>query len=313
MAQLLLSGPSSSFGSNLKEALQLLDARLLNWASKTDAYKAHLLDIFGVHPSAESDALLVSISGTGLGINVGLLDAAAMGGLLAAYRGDTSGSGECIYLNATWLESATAEQVEAVLLEEVGHCIDQRLNGSTDSPGDEGEIFSAFLRRKTPDPGAYSANDWNFILVDGKEIAIEAAADTIAPTGTLGSYATTPAYSAPSTNPFGITNVGGYASPTLTDIDADGDLDLFIGNLDGNTLLFTNTATASLGAAAPAYSAAITNPFGITNVGQLPSLTFGDIDADGDLDLIIGNHASCLLYTSPSPRDRTRSRMPSSA
>ena len=26
-----------------------------------------------------------------------------------------------------------------------------------------------------------------------------------------------------------------------------------------------------------------------------------------------GNMASCLLYTSPSPRDRTRSRMPSSA
>ena len=24
-------------------------------------------------------------------------------------------------------------------------------------------------------------------------------------------------------------------------------------------------------------------------------------------------HAACLLYTSPSPRDRTRSRMPSSA
>ena len=26
-----------------------------------------------------------------------------------------------------------------------------------------------------------------------------------------------------------------------------------------------------------------------------------------------GNFLSCLLYTSPSPRDRTRSRMPSSA
>ena len=26
-----------------------------------------------------------------------------------------------------------------------------------------------------------------------------------------------------------------------------------------------------------------------------------------------GNYATCLLYTSPSPRDRTRSRMPSSA
>ena len=34
--------------------------------------------------------------------------------------------------------------------------------------------------------------------------------------------------------------------------------------------------------------------------------TTGTIVADGILDI-------CLLYTSPSPRDRTRSRMPSSA
>ena len=40
----------------------------------------------------------------------------------------------------------------------------------------------------------------------------------------------------------------------------------------------------------------------------------------GDLQAIIGRFAGasekyrdCLLYTSPSPRDRTRSRMPSSA
>ena len=30
-------------------------------------------------------------------------------------------------------------------------------------------------------------------------------------------------------------------------------------------------------------------------------------------DLIVSQIDSCLLYTSPSPRDRTRSRMPSSA
>ena len=30
-------------------------------------------------------------------------------------------------------------------------------------------------------------------------------------------------------------------------------------------------------------------------------------------DTKIGKNVTCLLYTSPSPRDRTRSRMPSSA
>ena len=40
------------------------------------------------------------------------------------------------------------------------------------------------------------------------------------------------------------------------------------------------------------------------------ALTFPD-HATGDL--LSGEYYSCLLYTSPSPRDRTRSRMPSSA
>ena len=37
---------------------------------------------------------------------------------------------------------------------------------------------------------------------------------------------------------------------------------------------------------------------------------------DADLTSIVGDESEyelCLLYTSPSPRDRTRSRMPSSA
>ena len=33
----------------------------------------------------------------------------------------------------------------------------------------------------------------------------------------------------------------------------------------------------------------------------------------GPLDILEGDYHPCLLYTSPSPRDRTRSRMPSSA
>ena len=38
-----------------------------------------------------------------------------------------------------------------------------------------------------------------------------------------------------------------------------------------------------------------------------------DINLEAKGDLHIDYHHTCLLYTSPSPRDRTRSRMPSSA
>jgi len=38
----------------------------------------------------------------------------------------------------------------------------------------------------------------------------------------------------------------------------------------------------------------------------------GDEDTEFDVEIGAGYHV-CLLYTSPSPRDRTRSRMPSSA
>ena len=41
--------------------------------------------------------------------------------------------------------------------------------------------------------------------------------------------------------------------------------------------------------------------------GELSDLT------PGSFDIVLGRALACLLYTSPSPRDRTRSRMPSSA
>ena len=50
------------------------------------------------------------------------------------------------------------------------------------------------------------------------------------------------------------------------------------------------------------------------SVTEAPQLTLNDVDRA--LDQIMqtsGRGSLCLLYTSPSPRDRTRSRMPSSA
>jgi len=54
-----------------------------------------------------------------------------------------------------------------------------------------------------------------------------------------------PVFMAPVTHPFGLVDVGNGASPTLVDIDADVDLDAFIGNSDGNTIFFENAGTTT--------------------------------------------------------------------
>ena len=150
MAQLLLTGTSLSSSSNLDEALLLLEARLAAWASNTDAYSALLLEVFGAQSSDATTALQASLSGSGLGISLQLLDGTTAGGINGAYTSASPEGGEAIYLNADWLQTATAADIEAVLLEELGHAIDTRLNGAADTAGDEGEIFSALLRGLTP-------------------------------------------------------------------------------------------------------------------------------------------------------------------
>ncbi|MBW4675636.1 MAG: VCBS repeat-containing protein, partial [Desmonostoc geniculatum HA4340-LM1] len=97
--------------------------------------------------------------------------------------------------------------------------------------------------------------------------------------------ATAPVFSQEAGN-FGLTDVGNSASPTLADIDGDGDLDAFVGNFDGNTQFFENQP-----ASPPPinFVAPITNPFGLTDVGNIAKPTFADIDGDGDLDAFVGN------------------------
>lgn len=104
--------------------------------------------------------------------------------------------------------------------------------------------------------------------------------------------ATNPVFAAATTNPFGLSDAGAQASPAFVDIDNDGDLDVFIGNLDGNILFHRNTGSISN----PAFAAAQTNPFGLSDVGYQANPTFFDGDNDGDLDAFIGNLDGNTLY-----------------
>ncbi|HBH71983.1 MAG TPA: hypothetical protein DDY43_00720, partial [Synechococcales bacterium UBA10510] len=174
MAQLLFSGSSLTTGSNLELALQLVENRLPAWASNSDTYNALLLEVFGVQSSEATGALQAGLSGTGLGIGLEILAGDVLSSINGAYTSAAPGGGERIYLNGAWLQNATAAEIEAVLLEEFGHALDWRLNGGADSPGDEGEIFSARLRGLTPKPTAFKEDDHRLISIAGTPVAIEA-------------------------------------------------------------------------------------------------------------------------------------------
>src|ERR1041385_7050975 len=78
-------------------------------------------------------------------------------------------------------------------------------------------------------------------------------------------------------------DVGSYSHPTLVDIDGDTDLDLIVGNLDGQMRFFRNNGTP----ATPSFSLVDTMFAGISgNYSYAP--TFIDIDHDGDKDLFLG-------------------------
>ena len=67
-----------------------------------------------------------------------------------------------------------------------------------------------------------------------------------------------PIFTFTSINPFGLSNVGGFANPTFADIDRDNDLDAYVGSYDNSTgeiLFFKNTGTTSNPVFAP-YSIA---------------------------------------------------------
>ena len=100
-------------------------------------------------------------------------------------------------------------------------------------------------------------------------------------------------FKAPVVDAFGLTDIGTYSSPKLTDLDGDGDLDVLAGNNGSNSFsYFENTGTA----AAPAFGPEQINPFGLTNIGRFIRPGVGDFDDDGDLDVLAGDSVGDLTY-----------------
>jgi hypothetical protein len=86
-------------------------------------------------------------------------------------------------------------------------------------------------------------------------------------------------------------DVGGWSTPTFVDIDADGDLDFFVGDAAGTLTFVENTGTRTLPAWAPPV-----HPYAGLHLGSYSAPTFLDVDDDGDLDLLVGQGDGSLAY-----------------
>ena len=110
---------------------------------------------------------------------------------------------------------------------------------------------------------------------------------------------TMPAFAAPTTNPFGLTALPSLGKPELVDLDNDGDLDLLTGETGGIVRYFKNTGSAT----APLFAPQVVDPFGIQPTNGFACITTGDLDGDGDIDILIGeNDADIKFYENVSKR-----------
>ena len=101
----------------------------------------------------------------------------------------------------------------------------------------------------------------------------------------------------------GVANERWGMSVAIGDYNNDGRPDIFVGNF-GISRLYRNNGDGTF--------TDVAEKVGVARKGWSTGASWGDYDGDGRLDLFVPGYV-CLLYTSPSPRDTERSRMPSSA
>ncbi|BFM40186.1 Ig-like domain-containing protein [Synechocystis sp. LKSZ1] len=179
---LFIYAESSVAYTALLDPLQLLvQERLTDWFGQED-YLTQLAIPFSATASSESwtanaEALRQLILGGDYSIRLEVRSGEELEGAFGAYSATGTTNQPTIYLNGNWLTTASTDQIQAVLLEELGHSFDQILNNGADSPGDEGEIFANLvLNTGASTASLLQQNDHQIVTIGGQQVKIEAAA-----------------------------------------------------------------------------------------------------------------------------------------
>jgi hypothetical protein len=131
--------------------------------------------------AANLQVLLAALDGEGLRIAVDLRSDSELAGAFAAYAASGHTGSERIYVNADKLNNGLLDVnlATSALLEEFGHALDWRLNGSVDSPGDEGQLFAAEVSGVVLTAEQRSVivaeDDTAVLTIEGVEVLVEMA------------------------------------------------------------------------------------------------------------------------------------------
>ena len=88
----------------------------------------------------------------------------------------------------------------------------------------------------------------------------------------------------------GYNNLGESLSPTFGDLDGDYDPDMIVGTETGQLFYYENTGNFT------AHSYTYRGSLQSIDVGNFAAPTLGDIDGDGDLDLLVGNEIGTIAF-----------------
>ncbi len=162
-----ITSSAAALSEEFIAARHATDKLLLRWQNNPAEWNQLLQKVFG-----RSAPLDLS------GITIEILNGQAMAGLSGAYAPVAPDGNERIYINQDWLATANADAIQAVLLEELGHAIDHRLNQGNDTTGDEGAIFSALVQNRAVNLQELNQNDHSELYISGQRIKIEASSIT---------------------------------------------------------------------------------------------------------------------------------------